>query len=243
MPIKIAGFQIYGDSNGIYILPVYSFRCSCNLKLYITETAFPSEETHYTRIFRPKYLKKYKQLRLVELNVSKYFTLIPHITIDINNMSRDPCCVTLVEPTPMLNFFLVIRRNQQHSRGSQIYEMCDSLLEDIDCFDIEGYRHLCRFIMDYWAHSNYGWYSSLGPKFRLSFPEVKALTDSAVETKLFKTFNENTDKFETEMKSAMNLLIIPPLINIICAYGHSMIDTMGKIISIVHQDILHYGMI
>ncbi|AYV83707.1 MAG: hypothetical protein Hyperionvirus10_43 [Hyperionvirus sp.] len=247
--IKLAGFQIFNAnyfinaSDDYYVLPIYSFKCACNSFQYMPKS-FQLPNKYEVEMFRPKYLEKFVTLKKEKREMSEWINLIPHITINAKYKSCERCSVKIL-PNPNGKgsniFFEKILQFRPNNINTMIVEECLSILVDVDYLEISPYVY--HFIIDYWAHANYRWYPNEKRKFNLSFGEVKSITEGVYVTKLLVTLKESTDRFESEVKCALDSMVIGPLVSIVCTYGYSAMDTLGKIIGVVHSDILKYGKI
>ncbi|AYV81109.1 MAG: hypothetical protein Harvfovirus17_3 [Harvfovirus sp.] len=229
--INLVGFKIYFARIrcGAYVLPVYTIDCSCNPQHYLP-TKVISEGGYEEKIFRPKYLKKFYELSREKNEISEFEAVIPHIKININVTSYRDCSTKFGRSFGFmyddLNVEIINKQFIEESKYT-------------DYLGIDLYTYW--YIIDYWVDCLYDWKSIQGAKFDLNFEDVKKLIGKARGTNFLIKLKENTNKFENEMKSILDPIIINPLIDIICSYGYSTQDTLGIILSVVHQDILKYS--
>ncbi|AYV80759.1 MAG: hypothetical protein Harvfovirus6_9 [Harvfovirus sp.] len=234
--IKLAGFLIkeynHLDPDSIYILPIYSFTCPCGSLHYIKW----QEPLSTYRIFHPKYLKKFKQLKEAKKQINDYLKLIPHLIINESIKCEHTSSDTAF-------YFGNFSRYRQFAFSSS-YQNTGTFLSDLKKASyLEFGTYLSTFIADYWAAANYGWYTLHKPRFNLTNPEKQFFLRRTFETNFLTMFHGNTCRLEREIKSHLNCKIPLDLIKIIYSFSYSPTDILGKIISIVQLDILKYGKI
>ncbi|AYV82762.1 MAG: hypothetical protein Hyperionvirus2_130 [Hyperionvirus sp.] len=239
--IKLAGLRIYLFRDSSYLIPLYSFKCPCDLWNYIGwwgEVIYAPDDYKF---IRPKYLKKFQELRSGSqklISESQYYYLIPHFKIDKQIVKCEHISEYLNPFGPRKNFFGSFT---QHARKMQNKTAVDFISE------LKAMSHLpignlvADLIIDYWVTGHYRWFEQDKPLFNLTFDQMKKSVEDAFETNFLTTIQENTSRFESEIKSVLNVIMPLDLVKIIYSYGYSAADTLGKILSIVQGDLLKYA--
>ncbi|AYV81764.1 MAG: hypothetical protein Harvfovirus59_9 [Harvfovirus sp.] len=239
--LELAGFKIHElDHKDIYIFPIYSYNCSCNFLHYVyRKHTFKNDTSYEEKLFHPKYFNKFLQLQKEKKSLSELEKLIPHVTITMSTVQCKYCSIT--KKKSAINRYELISYYMRPSLDNKIRKKFLTSLNHADYLEID--RHLDRVIIEYWALCIYSWGIGHDKKIYSSFEEMKIRIDEAFETKLLTELKPNRKRFEKAIESVLKKMIIPPLIDIICNYADSPVDSFRKIISILHQDILKYGKI
>jgi len=236
--ISLAGFTIYPGilTDESYVLPVYSFKCPCDILYYLPRDTMAYLGNNYLeKIFMPKDLKKYRNKR--HKTCHQLSELIHHIGINISAVS----CECQFLRTEICSSVDLSNFEKKISFKSDPKLELETIINNLKNYDyLEMNAQLDRFIINYWAFSVDAWSQPSG---NCNFQEIKKRIETAPEAKLSMLLNENTVLFEKEIKSILDAVIIPPLIRIINNYAYSAADVLGKILSIVQQDMLKYGQI
>ncbi|AYV84896.1 MAG: hypothetical protein Hyperionvirus51_3 [Hyperionvirus sp.] len=237
LQIKLEGFIIY-DICDRYVLPIYSYICPCNVKIYLSD--FLGSKTPL--IFRPKFFKKYAALA-EKNNISRveFMEKIPHedLTDELKNMNKlhptEPCLKKSPLYRPAAVYCLEIYDCPQQNMNI----LYPSLLES-DNFEIGPW--IGKFALNYWATCKYSWYSNRN--FNATVEDIKSYTAEASETHLLAKIKADEQILFTEInKGFASTNIILPLINIIIEYNCPPLHLMGKIIEKFKSDFERYTVV
>ncbi|AYV84414.1 MAG: hypothetical protein Hyperionvirus24_36, partial [Hyperionvirus sp.] len=174
---------------------------------------------------------------------SELYNLIPHFTIDTESASCKHDGKWLGDPNPLnTNFFTEFFNLHQKAFSKMDVSTSDLLLYHLKkAENIPMGKPLGGFIRDYWVASCYDWHRPYPIRNNLSFDEIKKSLAATHETIFLTLIEDNINHFESEIKSILLTTMPMDLIKIIYSYGHSPLDIIAKIISIVKTDILKYG--
>ncbi|AYV80460.1 MAG: hypothetical protein Harvfovirus1_85 [Harvfovirus sp.] len=236
MQIKLEGFRILlhrvNGEDATYLLPVYSFICECNIKIYLMDMDLC--------IFRPKYYKKYNELREEKLSLAEYEKRMPCVSLTPDE--KKGCkthprvdCWTITGYNPAVIYLEKIYYQPQTSQcWDELYESL-KIAENFEIYWISA------FAIDYWATCQYGWFQGGTVNFNLTRQGKEKFMLNARETKFLGRIQMEMDKLQTEVYGELTRYdVIKPLVNIVCEYSNSPLHTMGKIIEQLKHDIVKY---
>jgi len=222
-----------------YVVPVYYFKCSCNLEHYLPrDNVRITEDNYEIRMFRPKFLKNFISIKNKK-SLRECKELIPHVTKNVSTKFCSKCSTGI--QTQSESFVAVFRTMTSFLPGRLSGDGQEAILNSLTADNLKYDISLDRFLINYWAFCIYNWTGEEKNDFKPKFESIKNLMATARETNLLTILQENTNRFEKEIASILASVMIAPLINIVCIYAYTSSDRLGKIISSAQKDILKYG--
>ncbi|AYV80795.1 MAG: hypothetical protein Harvfovirus6_45 [Harvfovirus sp.] len=219
--LKLEGFRVFIYGKASYLLPVYSDTCYCGIKKYLLYCV-------KTKIFKPKYFKKYMKLRAENVDCRVNIDMMPHVVITFG----DQCSIHHDFKIEGDDLTYPYYGNGLMEFGKKCYEFW----KQSENFCVGNW--LERYYVNYWADSLYGWYVDSPPRFDRGVEEKRKFLLQTGLTKLLETVEKDFEKFRLEVRGSLNL--IQPVIDIVCEYGLEPIHVFCLVLRKFKRDIEVY---